>query len=265
MNVLVTNDDGFCAWGIETLVKCLSEKHNVFVLAPCSNRSGNSVHINLFTPLEMKKINDAAWTCEGTPADCVNIGLKGDLFNVKIDAVVSGINKGENLGTDIVYSGTCGAAKQAVLCGVPGIAVSMQLFDASKDWDNKDAWHFDSLGKFVSDNLEKLCSLCDVSDKGFMAEKKCVFVNVNAYSFLKFKGVKFTELCFKEYVNDSVEFNNSGGKINVNFLGGPSLFKNRSYSDMEACREGYISVSRVFAEPCCPPMSNNLDSIQFSL
>ena len=60
MNVLVTNDDGFCAWGIETLVKCLSEKHNVFVLAPCSNRSGNSVHINLFTPLEMKKINDAA-------------------------------------------------------------------------------------------------------------------------------------------------------------------------------------------------------------
>ena len=171
MNVLVTNDDGFCAWGIETLVKCLSEKHNVFVLAPCSNRSGNSVHINLFTPLEMKKINDAAWTCEGTPADCVNIGLKGDLFNVKIDAVVSGINKGENLGTDIVYSGTCGAAKQAVLCGVPGIAVSMQLLDASKDWDNKDAWHFDSLGKFVSDNLEKLCSLCDVSDKGFMAEK----------------------------------------------------------------------------------------------
>ena len=86
-----------------------------------------------------------------------------------------------------------------------------------------------------------------------------------SYSFLKFKGVKFTELCFKEYVNDSVEFNNSGGKINVNFLGGPSLFKSRSYSDMEACREGYISVSRVFAEPCCPPMSNNLDSIQFSL
>ena len=98
--------------------------------------------------------------------------------------------------------------------------------------------------------------------------KETVIINtdfIRLDSFLKFKGVKFTELCFKEYVNDSVEFNNSGGKINVNFLGGPSLFKSRSYSDMEACREGYISVSRVFAEPCCPPMSNNLDSIQFSL
>lgn len=265
MNVLVTNDDGFGAWGIESLCACLSKKHTVFVLAPDSDRSGNSAHLNLFKPLALKNAGENLWMCGGTPADCVNIALKGNLFPEKIDAVVSGINRGENLGTDIVYSGTCGAAKQAVLCGVPGIAASMVLSDPSKDWNRRENWNFDMLGTFVAENLEKLCALCTVSDGGHMSGEPCVFVNVNAPSVLKVTGAKMTDVCFKEYMNDRVSVEPASENMTVTFAGGPCSFKSRRYSDMDACREGFISVSRVYAEPRCPPPDSSLDCIAFSL
>ena len=98
MNVLVTNDDGYGAWGIEALINALSERHNVFVIAPDGNRSGNSHHISLGNKLILKKAGTNHWVSSGTPADCVYSATKYDMFGVKIDAVVSGINKGENLG-----------------------------------------------------------------------------------------------------------------------------------------------------------------------
>ena len=266
MNILITNDDGYGAWGIEALIKEISKKHNVYVLAPDGNRSGNSMHITFMSSVELYKKAENGWACSGTPTDCVNVGLKSSIFDCKFDAVLSGINKGQNIGTDILYSGTCGAAKAAVLYGVPGIAVSMQTIEEGA-WDDRSKWHFESIATFVADNLEKLCSLCRVSKDGKMPAEKCAFININCYSRPSFKGVKKTDVCFREY-NDITELSKideSGNSLVCKFSGGEDTSGSRAYSDFEACRDGYISVSRVIAEPCSANEDLNLDSIAFSL
>lgn len=265
MNVLITNDDGYGAWGIEALINSISKKHKVFVMAPDSNRSGASNHINLDKPLSLCKKAPDRWTSSGTPADCVITSLKSNIFPEKIDAVVSGINKGANIGTDIIYSGTCGASRQAVLYGIPGIAVSMQLEDKSKDWNDKNNWYFDKLADFVSDNLEKLCSLCVVTENGLMPKERSVFVNVNAFSIPEFKGTKFTDVCFREYIHDRVELKDNSFEVSGIFWGGDCNSKSRNYSDYDACSSGYISISRIYSEPVTVPPDSNLDSIKFSL
>lgn len=268
MNVLVTNDDGFGAWGINALIKALSKSHNVFVVAPDGNRSGNSHHISLGQKLILTKISDTQWTSSGTPVDCVYSGLSKNMFGCKIDAVVSGINKGENLGTDVIFSGTCGAARQAVLAGVPGIAVSMMLKESNLSlWDNKSAWTFDVLADFVNSNLETLCSLCVHSDSGKGKDERCVFVNVNSFNFSQFSEVVFTETCFREFPANKITLiplDDEQKEFESILESGEPKEKLRGYSDIEACRQGKIAVSRIYAEPCCAT-DINLDSIKFSL
>lgn len=267
MNVLVTNDDGYGAWGIEALVNELSKKHNVFVIAPDGNRSGNSHHITIGSKLILKRLSEKHWTSSGTPADCVCSALKDNLLGTKIDVVVSGINKGENLGTEIIYSGTCGAARQAVLDGVPGIAVSMTLPSPGMEWNDRKNWHFESLAEFVSCNLEVLASLCVASDGGRGRDHPCVFVNVNGFSHEKFSEAVFTDTCFMEFIGDKISLeplNEENTEFASILEGGENSVKSRRYSDYQACKDGKISVSRIYAEPRCV-MPENLDSITFSL
>lgn len=267
MNVLVTNDDGYGAWGIESLINVLSKKHKVFVIAPDGNRSGNSHHISLGQKLILKKIKENHWVSSGTPADCVYSATKYDMFGEKIDVVVSGINKGENLGTETIYSGTCGAARQAVLDGIPGIAVSMMLAHSGLDWNDRSLWNFDCLADFVSNNLEIIASLCVCSDNGKGKDQPCVYVNINAFSFNSFSQVVFTDTCFREFTGDKMTLTplNQEKTVFESFLeGGENNAKSRGYSDYEACLEGKISISRIYAEPRIV-MPENLDSIKFSL
>lgn len=132
MNILLTNDDGVYAQGIIALAKFLKIDHRVFVVAPDVERSGCSHSITLERPLSAKRATILeydgveAYAINGTPADCVKIGLDV-LVKEEIDLVVSGINFGANLGTDIAYSGTVNAALEGCICGVPSIAVSQRL------------------------------------------------------------------------------------------------------------------------------------------
>lgn len=266
MNVLVTNDDGYGEWGIEAVIESLSKKHNVYVIAPAGNQSGKSHSIHLSKPLEVKKITDGHWTTSGTPADCVITGIKSDIIKEKIDVVVSGINKGRNVGTDICYSGTCGAAKQAVIQGVPGIAVSLHLMGCGvNDWSDKSAWNFKPLADFVTNNLETLASLCVHTDEGKVCPTPAVFVNVNAISADSYSKAEFTDVSFCEYCNDTVEFRQTGFDVKSLFIPGKVETKSRSYSDWDAMLEGKIAVSRVVAEPVTRYDDVNLDSISFSL
>ncbi|MDR0720099.1 MAG: hypothetical protein LBF78_10730, partial [Treponema sp.] len=127
MNILLTNDDGVDSPGIITLFETLKAcpGHNVFVLAPDSDRSGVSNGLLALTkPLKITEKQSNVWSCEGLPADCVLAACLGGR-PCKPDVVISGINRGGNLGTDIIYSGTCAAARQASLLGIPGIALSL--------------------------------------------------------------------------------------------------------------------------------------------
>jgi 5'-nucleotidase len=128
MNILVTNDDGVTAPGLLALVQELHSQGDVTVLAPDRNWSGRGHVKTLDRPLRVKEIRlqdgSMAWASDGAPSDCVALALLG-FMDVKFDLVVSGINPMPNLGHDVTYSGTVTAAMEAVIWGVPGIAVSL--------------------------------------------------------------------------------------------------------------------------------------------
>ena len=131
--VLIANDDGIDAPGLRQLAACFSREADVYVVAPEGERSSNSHHLTIKGKIryEIREIPGVqkAFALWGTPADCVHMGLK-ILVGEKIDLVVSGINRGRNVSTDIIYSGTIGAAREAFLEGIPAMAVSLASFDS---------------------------------------------------------------------------------------------------------------------------------------
>ena len=162
MNILLTNDDGIKSEGLQKLAEFLRSrlKHRIFVVAPDVNRSGISHAVSVLNgPVKLTKLMEDTWSCSGYPADCVIVAILGEL-PCKPDLVLSGINEGENLGTDIVYSGTAAAARQASLAGIPAIALSLASYD-NLCWDMAASW--------VVDHLEELAALW----------KKETFLNVN--------------------------------------------------------------------------------------
>src|SRR5689334_18487353 len=124
--VLVTNDDGYRSDGIRALADALAPLAEVTIVAPIEEASAIGHALTLRRPLRLDKIADRVYAVDGTPTDCVNIAVT-QIFHGLPDLVVSGINKGWNLGDDVTYSGTVSGALEGALLGVPGMAVSLQL------------------------------------------------------------------------------------------------------------------------------------------
>lgn len=122
--VLLTNDDGIDAPGIQALAAALSESFEVIVVAPSREWSTTSHTLTLFRPIEVHERAPHRFVVEGTPTDCVHVALK-EMLDPLPALVVSGINRGANMGEDITYSGTVGAAMEACLCGAKSFAVSV--------------------------------------------------------------------------------------------------------------------------------------------
>ncbi len=123
MRILISNDDGYLAPGINALADQLSSIADIVVVAPDSNRSGSSNSLTLDRPLRMMKSDKGFFSINGTPSDCVHIALTG-VLDQRPDLVVSGINQGQNMGDDTLYSGTVAAATEGFLFGIPAIAFS---------------------------------------------------------------------------------------------------------------------------------------------
>lgn len=123
-SVLLTNDDGYLAAGLRALAEELKEFADVKIVAPSWERSGAAQSLTLRQPIVCHKIAENEWAIDGTPADCVIVALH-KLLQEKPSLVISGINHGANLGENVYYSGTVGAAREAVIHHVPGLAVSL--------------------------------------------------------------------------------------------------------------------------------------------
>lgn len=134
MHILVSNDDGYTAPGIEALVDALRDLAEISVVAPEVNHSGASNSLTLSRPLAVRKAPNGFTYVNGTPSDCVHVALTG-LLDRRPDLIVSGINNGANLGDDTLYSGTVAAAAEGYLFGIPSIAFSL----VSKAWSNLEA------------------------------------------------------------------------------------------------------------------------------
>lgn len=264
MTLLLTNDDGFNAEGLEVLKKrLLKDNHTVYVMAPSGNRSAVS-HAMTFNSLEFERISDSEWKCSGTPVDCVVSSLSSSIFPQKIDAVISGINAGANIGTDVVYSGTCAAARQAVMMGVPGIALSIQpvgeghyLVSGTAD---EDKFIYEPMADFAAKNLKTLSSLCKIK-----AEEEA-FVSVNALALPKYSGAVFCPQLSHRIYKDVVEVKESELSGNDNkyksvFYGEVPISSSEKDNDFYSVVRGNVAVSLIKAEP----LALNVDDITFSL
>ncbi len=138
MKLLISNDDGVFAAGIRALANTLSAAgHEITVVCPDRERSATGHGLTLHDPIRAEQVDSifvesvTAWACSGTPADCVKLAL-GALLKTPPDLVLSGINHGPNLGTDVLYSGTVSAAMEGVIEGIPSIAFSLASFSAQE-------------------------------------------------------------------------------------------------------------------------------------
>lgn len=155
MIILLTNDDGYQSEGITTLETVLGAAgHEVWVCAPSDQRSAQSHAMTLKGKIRFIRYDARHYHCSGTPADCVLYGLNGNALPIVPDVVISGINHGYNASTDILYSGTVGAASEAVLRGIPAIAISAR---ADKQTGS---YPFVEAAFFLAENLESFLPLC---------------------------------------------------------------------------------------------------------
>lgn len=146
MHILISNDDGYFAPGLNVLANHISTHASITVVAPERNRSGASNSLTLDRPLTVKQAANGFYYVNGTPTDCVHLAVTG-LLDKLPDVVISGINDGANMGDDTIYSGTVAAAMEGYLLGVPSFAVSMSQHNAT---------HFETAARVMLDLLEKL-------------------------------------------------------------------------------------------------------------
>ena len=255
MKILLANDDGIEAKGIQVLYERLSrdKENEVYVIAPDSNRSAVSHHISMHSGYSVREYKKNQFAITGYPVDCTCLGLIGDLFDFKFDLVISGINEGANMGTDIIYSGTCGAARQAVLSGVPGIALSVnpELWDE----EHRKNMKYEALADFAAKNLKELAALASL-------EAPRIFVNVNAASLDSYKGVKYcNNLVIRDY-GDRLHVDKGDGERPVVFIPGGEFPVPEENCDAWVVKEGYIAISRVYADPLATEI---VDGMQFKL
>ncbi|NYT23341.1 5'/3'-nucleotidase SurE [Alcaligenaceae bacterium] len=177
MRILVSNDDGYTAPGLEALFHALKGLGELTVVAPETNCSGASNSLTLNRPLSVRQAANGFYYVNGTPSDCVHIALTG-LLDFRPDLVVSGINNGANMGDDTLYSGTVAAATEGYLFGIPSIAFSL----TEKGWE-----HLDSAARVARQVVERHAA---------QALPRSVLLNVNippvAYESLN--GMKVTRL-----------------------------------------------------------------------
>lgn len=162
LNVLLTNDDGIEAEGLQTLRGALTELDDVClaVVAPDGNRSAMARSITTRRPLWVQEVpfadGSTGYATDGTPVDCVRLASLGLVEGFQADVVVSGINHGANLGDDITYSGTVAAALEGIVLGLPAIAVSQQSRAGGLDFRLEGGFHFGVAASFVTRLVERL-------------------------------------------------------------------------------------------------------------
>ncbi|SHE42078.1 MULTISPECIES: 5'/3'-nucleotidase SurE [Caloramator] len=194
MRILLTNDDGIKAEGIIALAKLLHLEHEVTVIAPDTQKSACGHSITIYRPLTVREhkiegLNCKCFSIDGTPADCVKMGIN-KLMEGNVDLIISGINDGLNVGTDVLYSGTVSAAIEGAIYKIPSIAVSMDRENGNINY------------KVAAMFIKKLLENVDVTSIG---NDVVLNINVPNLEYSKIKGYKVCNLGTRIYSNIFIE------------------------------------------------------------
>jgi 5'-nucleotidase len=226
MNLLISNDDGYQAQGINFLFEELS-KYNTKMVAPHDERSSCGHAITLGAPVRVKQIKENIYSCTGKPADCVLIGMS-HVCDEKPDLVVSGINHGANLGQDRFYSGTIAAAREAVFRDVPAIAISLVTKGI------KDMEHFEVGAKIVDKLIQQ-------EIHKYIPPMHLLNINVPNIPWEKIAGHQLTTLGFQIYTEEVIERKDARG-LEYYWVGGIHAgHKDIAGSDCVTVEQGLVS------------------------
>ena len=219
MNILLTNDDGYNAFGIKTLKALLSKYGKVIVVAPKVVMSAKSVALNLKEPVEIIKESEDLYIVDSTPADCVAYALSS--LGIKFDLVVSGINHGHNISYDTMYSGTIGACLQALTYRIPAIAFSCEH-------------NFELVEKYFKEVMEY------INSKSLLSTE--YLLNVNFPLGEEVKGIKETHIFYRKEVT---YYEKREGNTYQALRKLKDEECNDVSSDVYAVHHGYISISKL--------------------
>ncbi|MHB1400333.1 MAG: 5'/3'-nucleotidase SurE [Trichloromonadaceae bacterium] len=225
MLILVTNDDGIHSPGILSLAEALKPLGRVVVVAPDRERSAVGHALTLHAPLRAEEIREGYFAISGTPTDCVNLGIHG-LLRERPSLVVSGINRGGNMGDDITYSGTVSAAMEATLMGVPAFAISL------------------TGGPFAAVDFAPAAEVAlkvasTVLQQGLPAD---TFLNINVPRGVP-RGMSLTRQGKRRYDDVIVEKRDPRGRSYYWIGGGDMQFEDLPGTDLHAVNQGLVSVT----------------------
>ena len=235
MNILLSNDDGIEADGLKALAKVLGKEHNVFVCAPLKEQSGMAHALSVHRPMELVVYEDyeklykvRAWALDGTPTDCVKMFLESlvNEFSLpQMDLVIAGINHGANLATDVIYSGTVGAAIEGYLHDINSLAVSL---------DVNSIYNYEEIAFLIKENINKLIAISDSP----------VLLNINIPIEFSTRPPKFSYglLGKRDYVNAYIK-EDSAGKTFYTVAGEILDTDTELNTDLNIIKNGEISVT----------------------
>jgi 5'-nucleotidase len=231
MRLLITNDDGILANGIECLIAAAEPLGEVTVVAPDREQSATSHSLTLHHPVRPVRRGERRWQVDGTPTDCVMLALEA-LMPEKPDFVLSGINHGQNMGEDVLYSGTVAAAMEGLALGVPSIAVSFAGGDLRTDVSR-----LREQVKVLTPVLKHLTSLPEFP-------RDTLFnVNLPPVPADAVKGLKLTRLGRRVYSQSVAPMKDPWGRQIYWIGGGEITWTGEPDSDFRAIQDGYISVT----------------------
>jgi 5'-nucleotidase len=231
MRLLLSNDDGILARGLECLERAARPLGDVWVVAPDREQSATSHSLTLHHPLRPVQLGPQRWQVDGTPTDCVMLAIEA-LLPERPDFVLSGINHGPNMGEDVLYSGTVAAAMEGLALGVPSIAFSFAGRVLRSD-DSLLADHVDNLTRVIA----HITSLPQ-----FPADT-LLNVNIPAVPAAEVKGVRLTRLGRRVFSDSLTPMKDPWGR-DIFWIGGGSVaWSGSDDSDFRAVKEGYISIT----------------------
>lgn len=225
MKILISNDDGYLAPGLIALANALAPIAEIVVVAPDSNRSGSSNSLTLERPLSVFRAENGFYFVNGTPTDCVHVALTG-VLSYKPDLVVSGINQGQNMGDDTLYSGTVAAATEGYLFGIPSIAFSQ----VQKGWE-----HLDAAARVAREIVEKKF---DALPKPYLLN-----VNIPNLPYPELKPLQATRLGKRHQSESVIRAQDPHGR-EIFWIGPAGAARDAGEgTDFDAVAKGHVSVT----------------------
>jgi 5'-nucleotidase len=222
--ILITNDDGYRSDGLRALAEAVASIGEVTVVAPYTEASAIGHALTLRHPLRLEHISDHVYAVDGTPTDCINVAI-AQVLKALPDLVLSGINKGWNLGDDVTYSGTVAGALEGALLGIPSIAVSIRHSRSSYDFSHA---------------AHAAAALAEAMLRQPLPARNFLNINVPAG---RPNGIRVTVQARRNHVTSVAERHDPKGRAYYWIEEGQNEWQPHDRSDYQAVRDGYVSVT----------------------